>query len=78
VNKDQVKGTMDEAVGTVKRKAGEWTGDTSLQVKGIAQQVKGKLETALGNAKEAVHETSIDVEVNLGDTAKPEKDPKAN
>jgi uncharacterized protein YjbJ (UPF0337 family) len=54
MNKDRVKGTIDEVVGSSKRKAGKWTGNTPLQVKGMAQQVKGKLENALGKAKDAV------------------------
>jgi len=55
MNKDRVKGTLDEAVGGVKRKAGELTGDTRLQVEGRVQQVKGELENAWGKAKDAVH-----------------------
>jgi uncharacterized protein YjbJ (UPF0337 family) len=54
VNKDHVKGTIDEVVGSAKQKAGKLTDNTPLQVKGMAQQVKGKLENALGNAKDAV------------------------
>ncbi|HUY94232.1 MAG TPA: CsbD family protein [Terracidiphilus sp.] len=54
MDKDQVKGTMDDAAGRIKRQAGEWTGDTKTQADGAAQQVKGKAEKAWGNAKEAV------------------------
>jgi uncharacterized protein YjbJ (UPF0337 family) len=57
MNKDRVKGAIDEVVGSAKRKAGELTGDTPLQIKGIAQQVKGKLENTWGNAKDAVRGT---------------------
>ena len=46
MNTDRVKGTIDEVVGSAKRKAGELTGDTPLQIKGIAQQAKGTTETA--------------------------------
>lgn len=56
MNNDQVKGTMDDAAGRIKRQAGEWTGDTKTQVDGAAQQVKGKTEKAWGNAKEAVND----------------------
>jgi uncharacterized protein YjbJ (UPF0337 family) len=58
MNKDRVKGTIDEAVGSAKRKAGDLTGNTSLQVKGIVQQVKGKLENALGKTKDSIHEAN--------------------
>jgi uncharacterized protein YjbJ (UPF0337 family) len=56
VNQDRVKGTIDEVVGSAKQKAGEWTGNTRLQVEGIAQQVKGKAENALGKTKDVVRE----------------------
>jgi uncharacterized protein YjbJ (UPF0337 family) len=56
MNKHQVKGTIDDVAGRMKRQAGEWTGDTKVQLEGLGQQVKGKAETALGTAKEAVHD----------------------
>jgi uncharacterized protein YjbJ (UPF0337 family) len=56
MNKDTVKGTMDDAAGRVKRQVGEWTGDTKTQVDGASQQVKGKVEKAWGNVKDAAHE----------------------
>ena len=46
MNKDNVKGTIDDAAGRAKRQVGEWTGDTKTQVDGAAQQVKGKVEKA--------------------------------
>ena len=66
MNKDRVKGTLDEAVGSAKRKAGGLTGSTSLQVEGIAQQVKGKLENTVGKIEDAVDEA------NRQSRAKPE------
>jgi uncharacterized protein YjbJ (UPF0337 family) len=54
MNSDQVNGTVDKIVGSAKQKAGRLTGNTPLQVKGVAQQVKGKLENTLGNAKDAI------------------------
>jgi uncharacterized protein YjbJ (UPF0337 family) len=56
MNKDNVKGTMDDAAGRAKRQVGEWTGDTKTQADGAAQQVKGKVEKAVGNVKDAVHD----------------------
>ncbi|HEY3628301.1 MAG TPA: CsbD family protein [Terracidiphilus sp.] len=53
MDKDQIKGTVDDAAGRAKRQVGEWTGDTKTQVDGAAQQVKGKAEKALGNLKDA-------------------------
>jgi len=75
MNKDRAKGTIDETVGSAKRKAGEWAGDGQLQVEGMVQQVKGKLENAWGKAKDAVddanreaainHESRIEVELEV-------------
>lgn len=56
MNKDTVKGTMDDAAGRVKRQVGEWTGDTETQVDGAAQQVKGKVEKVVGNVKDAARD----------------------
>jgi uncharacterized protein YjbJ (UPF0337 family) len=53
MDKDRVKGTIDDAAGRAKRQVGEWTGDTGAQVEGAAQQVKGKAEKAWGNVKDA-------------------------
>lgn len=53
MDKDRVKGTIDDAVGRAKRQAGEWTGDTQTQAEGAGQQVKGKVEKAWGNVKDA-------------------------
>jgi uncharacterized protein YjbJ (UPF0337 family) len=58
MNKDRVKGAIDEVVGSARRKAGELTGDVQLQVEGIAQQVKGKIENAWGKAKDAIQEAN--------------------
>jgi uncharacterized protein YjbJ (UPF0337 family) len=72
VNKDRVKGTIDEVVGSAKRKAGEMAGNSKFQVEGAAQQVKGKLENTLGKTKDAVHEAientkaHVDAHVKLG------------
>lgn len=53
MDKDRVKGTIDDAVGRAKRQAGEWTGDTQTQAEGAGQQIKGKAEKAWGNVKDA-------------------------
>lgn len=56
MDKDQVKGTIDDVAGRTKRQIGEWTGDTNAQIEGLAQQVKGKAEKAWGTAKDAVRD----------------------
>ncbi len=55
MNKDQVKGAVDDAAGRIKRQAGEWTGNPNTQAEGAGQQVKGKAEKAWGNIKDAAH-----------------------
>lgn len=58
MDKDRVKGTVDDTVGRAKRQVGEWTGDTEAQVDGAAQQIKGKAEKAWGNAKDAARDAN--------------------
>jgi uncharacterized protein YjbJ (UPF0337 family) len=60
MDKDRVKGTIDDAAGRAKRQVGEWTGDTGIQVDGAAQQVKGKVEKAWGNVKDAARDAADD------------------
>jgi uncharacterized protein YjbJ (UPF0337 family) len=56
MNKDTVKGSIDDAAGRAKRQIGEWTGDTKTQIEGAGQQIKGKAEKAWGNTKDAAHD----------------------
>lgn len=58
MDKDTIKGTVDDAAGRAKRQVGEWTGDNQTQAEGAAQQVKGKVEKAWGNVKDAVRNTT--------------------
>jgi uncharacterized protein YjbJ (UPF0337 family) len=62
MDKDQVKGAVNDAAGRVKRQVGEWTGNTNTQVEGAAQQIKGKAQKAWGNVKDAARDTQTDVE----------------
>lgn len=62
MNKDNVKGSIDDAVGRAKRQAGEWTGDTKTQAEGAAQQVKGKVEKAWGDVKDAAKDKRTDAD----------------
>ena len=62
MDKDTVKGTMDDVAGRVKRQVGEWTGDTGTQVEGAAQQVKGKAEKAMGNIKDTARDAAKESE----------------
>jgi len=62
MNKDTVKGTVDDVAGRTKRQIGEWTGDTNAQIEGTAQQLKGKTEKVVGNVKDAARDFRADVE----------------
>ncbi len=58
MDKDRVKGAVNDAAGRVKRQVGEWTGDTNAQVEGTAQQMKGKAQKAWGDVKDAARDAS--------------------
>jgi uncharacterized protein YjbJ (UPF0337 family) len=61
---NRIKGTIDELVGSAKRKAGEVTGDGQLQIQGMVQQVKGKVENAWGKAKDVIHDANKEAAVH--------------
>jgi uncharacterized protein YjbJ (UPF0337 family) len=52
MNKDQVKGRVEETKGKVKEAVGKATGSETTQVKGKVEQVVGKTRAAYGDAKE--------------------------
>ena len=71
MDKDRVKGKMDDAAGRAKRQVGEWTGDTKSQVEGAAQQVKGKVENAWGKTKDAVRDVKDDIKRHDSELKRP-------
>jgi uncharacterized protein YjbJ (UPF0337 family) len=56
MNRDEVKGKVDQASGTVKEKAGRAMGDPNLEEKGAEQRVSGKIEAGFGKARRKVGE----------------------
>ena len=54
MNSDKVKGKTNEVVGGARQKAGEMTGNESMEAKGAAQQTKGKGQGMMGAAKDKV------------------------
>ena len=54
MNKDQVKGRVEQSTGKVKEVAGKLVGNDRLQTEGKADQVKGKVRAGYGDAKENV------------------------
>ena len=52
MNKDQVKGRVEQTTGKVKEAAGKLVGNELLRTEGAADQVKGKVQAGYGDAKE--------------------------
>ena len=61
MDKDRVKGAINDAAGRAKRQVGEWTGDTNAQVEGAAQQLKGKTQKVVGQVKDAARDAGANV-----------------
>lgn len=51
MNKDQVKGRVEEVKGKVKEVAGKVVGNKSLESKGATQKIGGKIQAGLGDAR---------------------------
>lgn len=64
MDKDRVKGTIDDVVGSAKRHVGNLTGDTKTEVEGAVQQVKGKVENAWGKTKDAARDAKANVKAS--------------
>lgn len=54
MNKDQVKGRMEEAKGSVKEVAGKAVGNKDLEAEGSVDKAAGKVQSTYGDAKEKV------------------------
>ena len=52
MNRDQVKGRMEEAAGKAKKVIGKVAQDESLKQKGRAQEIAGKARATYGDTKE--------------------------
>jgi uncharacterized protein YjbJ (UPF0337 family) len=58
INKDQIKGRVDEAKGTVKEAVGKLVGNETLEAKGNIQKNLGKVEAKVGDIKQDVKDAS--------------------
>ena len=56
MNKDQIKGRVNEAKGTIKQTAGSLLGNESMEAKGKAQKVVGTAQARFGDVKQDVKE----------------------
>jgi len=61
MDKDRIKGKMEDIGGRAKRQAGEWTGDKKTQAEGLAEQAKGKSREAVGKLKDAARQAAEDL-----------------
>jgi uncharacterized protein YjbJ (UPF0337 family) len=58
MNKDQVKGRMNEAKGTIKEVAGKLVGNESLEAKGKTQKILGEAQAKFGDVKKDVKDAA--------------------
>jgi uncharacterized protein YjbJ (UPF0337 family) len=60
MNKDQVKGRVEEAKGKMKETAGRITGNPDMQDRGTVDKVAGKVQKNIGDLKERVEDEMDD------------------
>ena len=53
MNKDQVKGTLDKAKGSVKETAGKAVGNKDLEAEGKVDKAGGAVQKKVGDVKDA-------------------------
>jgi uncharacterized protein YjbJ (UPF0337 family) len=58
INKDQVKGHVEEAKGAIKEVAGKILGNPSLEVKGNIEKNLGKTQAKIGEVREDLKKAS--------------------
>jgi uncharacterized protein YjbJ (UPF0337 family) len=57
VNKDQVKGRVNEAKGKIKEVAGKLVGNKTLEAKGKVQKIVGEAQAKFGDIKQDVKDS---------------------
>ena len=61
MDKDRIKGKVEDIGGRIQRQAGEWTGDDKAQAEGLKHQVKGKTRNMVGKVKDAGRDAMNDL-----------------
>jgi uncharacterized protein YjbJ (UPF0337 family) len=56
MDKERVKGAIDQVLGIAKREAGNVIGDVRTQAEGTGLEIKGEFETAAGKLKDAARD----------------------
>jgi len=72
---ERLRGTINEIAGRAKRQVGEWTGDSTAQVEGLAQEMKGKAQLAWCGVKDALRTLQAEADLEKKDSATTEGDP---
>jgi uncharacterized protein YjbJ (UPF0337 family) len=54
MDKDRIKGSANQAKGSIKETVGKVTGDTKTQGEGKADKAKGKVQSTVGGIKDTV------------------------
>ena len=54
MDKDRIKGSAEQAKGSLKEKVGKLTGDTKLESEGKADKVSGKIKSTVGGIKDTL------------------------
>jgi uncharacterized protein YjbJ (UPF0337 family) len=60
MDKDRIKGAVNQAKGTIKEAAGRATGDPKTEAEGKAEKLKGKVQSAAGEAKDTLRDVTRD------------------
>jgi len=56
MDKDRIKGVVQQAKGNIKKAVGELMGDAKLKTEGEADKIEGKVRNAVGSAKDAIRQ----------------------
>jgi uncharacterized protein YjbJ (UPF0337 family) len=54
MNKDQIKGSVKDAVGKAQEKMGQQTGNRDQESRGLGNQAEGKVQKTVGDVKDVV------------------------
>ncbi len=57
MDKDRIKGSVEQAEGSVMEAAGKATGDAKLEIEGGTEKAAGKVQNAVGGVKDAMRDT---------------------
>ena len=58
MDKDRIKGSLDQAKGKIKEGVGKATGDSKLKTEGKADQFTGKVQNTIGGLKDKIRESA--------------------